>query len=153
MWVVLFALAVVFFDQLIGDRLNPNSSPVSRQNGEQLEVILQRNSQGHFVASGLLNNRSVVFMVDTGATDVVIGEAAAKRAGLTRGQGGFASTANGVITVYDTNIKTLQIGDITLHDVSASINPHMDDDIALLGMSFLSQLEMLQKGDTLTLRQ
>lgn len=153
MWVVLFALAVMFFNQLISERQNPNSSPSSRLNGEQLEVELQRNAQGHFVVTGTVNNQSQVFMVDTGATDVVIGEAAAQRAGLKRGRGGFASTANGVITVYDTTINTLRIGEIVLHNVSASINPHMDDEVALLGMSFLSQLEMLQRGDTLTLRQ
>lgn len=153
MWVVLFALAAVFFDNLISERHNPNSAPISRQNGEQLEVVLQRNSQGHFVTTGMANNSELVFLVDTGATDVVLGEASARRAGLKRGAGGFASTANGVITVYDTTIATLRVGDITLHSVAASINPHMDDEHALLGMSFLSQLEMLQKGDTLTLRQ
>lgn len=153
MWVVLFALAALFFDNLIGERHNPNSAPVSRQNGEQREVILQRNRQGHFITTGFANNSEMVFMVDTGATDVVLSEASARRASLKRGQGGFASTANGVITVYDTTIASLRVGNITLRNVKASINPHMDDDYALLGMSFLSQLEMLQKGDTLTFSQ
>lgn len=153
MWVVLFALAVFFFNNLIAKRYNPNSAPVSRQNGEQLEVVLQRNNQGHFVTTGFANNSEMVFMVDTGATDVVLSEASARRAGLKRGQGGFASTANGVITVYAATIASLRVGNITLRNVEASINPHMDDEHALLGMSFLSQLEMLQKGDTLTLSQ
>lgn len=152
MWVVLFGLALVLFDNLISERQNPNSSPVSRLNGEQQEVVLRRNSQGHFVATGVVNNSKVVFMVDTGATDVVLGEATARRAGLKKGSGGLANTANGVITVYDTRIDTLRLGDITLHNVEASINPHMDDEQALLGMSFLGQLEMLQKNNTLTLR-
>jgi aspartyl protease family protein len=38
-----------------------------------------------------------------------------------------------------------------LEDVRASVLPGLDDTGVLLGMSALSQLELRQKGDTLTL--
>lgn len=153
MWVIVLALVAVFFSREIEQRRNPNHTPLSRLDGERVEVVLQRNRQGHFVTTGLVNQLPVEFIVDTGATDVVLGERTAMQAGLQKGAGGFANTANGVITVYRSRIASLRVGDIVLHDVEASINPHMDERSALLGMSFLSQLELLQRGETLTLRQ
>lgn len=152
MWLMLFGFAVYFFDRLIGIRYNPNAAPQSQLVGEQHEVVLRQSRNGHFVATGQVNGEDVVFLLDTGATDVVLGERTATAAGLVRGAPSWAMTANGRIRVYDTRISTLSLGGIELRNVRASINPHMDDDVALLGMSFLGQLEWTQKGDTLTLR-
>ena len=62
-------------------------------------------------------------------------------------------TANGPVTVYDTIINQLTIGDIVLYNVPASINTGMQGTGILLGMSALSQVEFVQSGDYLTLRQ
>jgi len=153
MWVILFALVIMYFDKAIDDKQNPNSNPNSTQTGSTVEVVLQRNAYGHFVSTGYANGAEVLFMVDTGATDVVLSEEIARAAGLSKGRAQRADTANGTITVYSTVIDALRIGEITLRNVDASINPHMDGDEALLGMSFLRQLEMRQKGRTLTLIQ
>ena len=72
---------------------------------------------------------------------------------LRRGQPGRAMTANGPVTVYSTSIDELSIGDIKLYNVPASINPGMSDQAILLGMSALKQIEFVQRGDSLTLRQ
>jgi len=40
-----------------------------------------------------------------------------------------------------------------MNNVRASINPYMDGEEILLGMSALKQLELLQQGKTLTLKQ
>ena len=47
---------------------------------------------------------------------------------------------------------TLTLGDIVLDNVDASITPGLEDDVILLGMSALKQLELVQKGDTLTIK-
>jgi aspartyl protease family protein len=62
-------------------------------------------------------------------------------------------TANGTIPVYLTTLDRIQIGKIVLYDVRASINPYMDEDEILLGMSFLRHLEFSQRDDQLILRQ
>jgi len=62
-------------------------------------------------------------------------------------------TANGTITVHNTTLATLSIGNITLSNVSASINPAMHDLEILLGMSALKDIEFTQRGDQLTLKQ
>ncbi len=76
----------------------------------------------------------------------------AQAAGLERGYATQAATANGVITVYSTRIDDLLLGNIQLHDISASITPSMPGETILLGMSALQQIEFAQRGSQMTLR-
>ena len=92
-------------------------------------------------------------LLDTGATDVVIPEALADQLQLKRGRRGRAMTANGPVTIFSTTISQLTIGDISLHNVNASINPGMRPPSILLGMSALKQVEFVQSGRSLTLKQ
>ena len=57
-----------------------------------------------------------------------------------------------MITVYQTQLDSVQLGGITLKNIAANINPHMPDKIVLLGMSFMKHIEMIQRDGTLTLR-
>ena len=142
-----------FFDGVLENQSNPNSRPVAHQlEGGVIEIELTRNRLGHYVVSGLINQTPAIFLLDTGATDVVIPSALAERAGLQQGPAGQAMTANGVVTIFPTRIATLQIADMRLYDVRASINPAMQGDMVLLGMSALRHVEFSQRGDTLTLR-
>ncbi|MDZ7752863.1 MAG: retropepsin-like aspartic protease [Gammaproteobacteria bacterium] len=63
-----------------------------------------------------------------------------------------ANTAAGQVTSYATRLDSVQLGGITERDVWATINPGVDLDKVLLGVSFLKRLEIAQRGDTLTLR-
>jgi aspartyl protease family protein len=146
-------LMTLFFGEALDHQRNPNQSPESLTTADRAEVYLERNRQGHYVVSGLINNSPVEFLLDTGATDVVIPEMLARRLQLQRGRQARAMTANGPITVYETIIEQLKIGDITLSNVKASINPSMPPPAILLGMSALRQIEFLQKDESLTLRQ
>ena len=153
-WAVLFIMGIVFFDDLLADQHNPNHSPASRTTQEGIkEVILQSNRQHHYIANGLINGYKTVFLLDTGATDVVIPQSLAKKIGLKANGRQQAYTANGRVTVYKTKLNTLQLGDIELQNINASINPAMDKDTVLLGMSALKQIEFTQRGETLILRQ
>jgi len=102
---------------------------------------------------GEINGQSVEFLLDTGATDVVIPEDLAARLHLHRGRSGTAMTANGPVTVFETNIDVLTVGDIELTNVRASINPAMSATSILLGMSALGRIEFSHQGNLLTLRQ
>ena len=55
--------------------------------------------------------------------------------------------------MYATTLDVVSIGEIKLYDIKADINPHMDGDEILLGMSFLRDLSITHKGDQLTIRQ
>lgn len=150
-WLVLLALLTAYFNDFIGDRRHPNRHLALVEDGPG-EVILQRNRAGHYVAPGRINGEPVTFLLDTGATRVSVPAALAERLGLERGREQQSLTANGVISVYATRLDSVQLGGIRLHDVAASINPHMSDRTVLLGMSFMQHLELIQRDGQLTLR-
>ena len=151
-WICGIGLLVMVFSNLLEKQVNPNSEPQSMRVGSQTEVRLKQNKAGHYVTSGYINGKEVVFLVDTGATDVSVPAHLASQLQLTAGRQGLANTANGVIRVAQSRINTLRIGDIVLHDVKANLNPGMQDNHILLGMSVLRQLEFTQRGDWLILR-
>lgn len=151
-WIVGLALLTWFFGLWEERQQNPNSRPESNTENGVTEVVLQRNRGGHYVASGLINDEEAVFLLDTGATDVVVSQDLAERAGLEAGAMQYAMTANGRISVRATRLDRLKLGNIELRDVSASINPSMGGRQVLLGMSALGQVEFSQQGEQLTLR-
>jgi aspartyl protease family protein len=152
-WVLLLVMLTLLFNNLLERQRNPNRVVQSVVLGDQSPaVILKRNRYGHYVASGLINGKPVEFMLDTGASDVSIPESLARKLGLRRGRPVQYRTANGTITAHQTTLDTVQLGDIVIGPVSASINPGSRDHSVLLGMSFLKHLDFNQQGDTLTLK-
>lgn len=152
-WIGFAGMLTWLFGDLLDQQRNPNQQVVTRLENQTREVELLRNRSGHYVASGEINGLAVEFMLDTGATQVVIPEGIARQLGLQRGPVVQAATANGIIETFATRLRTVAIGEIQLHNVSASINPYMPGEQILLGMSFLKNLDLLQQGDRLTIRQ
>jgi len=154
MWLVLLALLVFLLNGVLEKQSNPNQQVNSFTTSQGVaEVTLLRNKFGHYVTSGFINGQPVTLMLDTGASDVSIPESLASRLGLKKGYPSQYSTANGIITAWSTELDDVAIGNIHLRHVRASINPNMNDDKILLGMSFLKQIEFTQRGDELILRQ
>ncbi|GAA0813412.1 TIGR02281 family clan AA aspartic protease [Colwellia sp. D2M02] len=153
-WIIALGLLVFFFQDTLDEQYNPNSKPEMRltANGKA-EVILNQNRQGHYVAHGTINDIPVTFLLDTGATQVSIPAHIADKIGL-QGNGSYrVQTANGSVTVYQTDIAQLSLGNIFLYNVAAHINPGMKADEILLGMSALKQLDFHQTGKQLILRE
>ena len=154
MWFLVLGLLTFFFQRYLDKAHNPNQALSTKVlDAGTREVILTRNRYGHYVTSGQINGSDVVFMLDTGASDISVPEHIALELKLKRGSRAYYNTANGVIMNYMTRLDEVAIGGIVLQDVSASINPASDSDDILLGMSFLRQLEFAQRGDKLILRQ
>jgi len=116
-------------------------------------VTLIADSRGHFFTVGVVNGVSLRFMVDTGASSVVLSSVDARRIGINylAGKRGLTQTANGVVPVYTVKLDTLRIGDITVNNVDATVIEGDKLSFGLLGMSFLSRMEMKHDGTTLTL--
>ena len=114
---------------------------------------LFQNRVGHYLAKGKINGSPVRFVLDTGATAVTVPGRVAEHLGLQAGRAQLARTANGTITTYRTRLDEVSLGTIRLRDVRADINPHMEGNEVLLGMSFLRSLELVQRDGSLTLRQ
>ena len=116
-------------------------------------AILTADARGHFVTTGIVNGISLRFMVDTGATSIVLSSADAGRIGVNylAGTRAFTQTANGVVPVYGVKLDTVRVGDITLTSVDAVVIDGERLPFALLGMSFLNRTEMKRDGETMTL--
>lgn len=152
-WIVLLAVLTVFFKDKLATRYNPNQELASLTPHASQEVTLQRNAYGHYIAPGLLNNTAATFLLDTGATTISIPQAVADSMSLSPRGYSTVSTANGSIKVARVILDSVSLGGITLRRVPAHINPFMEGETVLLGMSFLRHLEITQRGNTLTLRQ
>jgi aspartyl protease family protein len=152
-WALVLLVGTLSFQRFLDKERNPNTMPATNYKDGIREVVLQRNRYGHYNLTGYINNTEVEFLVDTGATDISVPLHLADKIGLKHLYELQFDTANGPAKGYGTRIDRVRIGQIELHDLDASINPNVDDDTVLLGMSFLKKIEFTQKGDTLILRQ
>jgi clan AA aspartic protease (TIGR02281 family) len=88
-----------------------------------------------------INGRVVApFLVDTGASYVLIPQAVAEEAGVEVGpetRTMHFTTANGVVENAIVTLESVELLTATAEDVPASISPHMQ--IGLLGLSFLNR--------------
>ena len=153
-WLAAIAILYFIFQAMLNQQHNPNRSPdIYLSTQGQPEVHLQQNRQGHYVVDGTINETKVTFLLDTGATQVSIPAHIADKLNLTTYGSSYATTANGTVKVYQTKLDQLSIGNIFLYDVSANINPGMESNEILLGMSALKRVEFRQTGKTLILTE
>ncbi|HBH36384.1 MAG TPA: TIGR02281 family clan AA aspartic protease [Gammaproteobacteria bacterium] len=152
-WGLLLLLLSWFAADYLQLQRNPNSQVTVTHTAEGVpQVTLLRNHSGHYVATGAINGSAVTFLLDTGATDVAIDEHQAALLGLKKGASVIVSTANGKVKGWRTLLRKVELGSIELPAVPATIVPDLNGE-ALLGMSFLKRLTMIQRGRELTLRQ
>jgi aspartyl protease family protein len=151
-WAIFLGLLTFAFSNYLEKQNNPNQRVDSQYNNEVAEVRLKQNRYGHYVATGKINHQPVTFLLDTGATLISIPSSIAQKLQLEKGYPSQSRTANGTITVYATRLDSVSIGAIELKNIRGTINPHMEGDEILLGMSFMKHLEMTQKGKLMVLR-
>ncbi len=116
-------------------------------------VTLAADTRGHFVVDGQVNGGSVRFLLDTGATMIVLSSADAARLGIDyrKGQPSMMNTANGVAPAYRVKLDSVRVGDITVNSVDAVVMEGGVLPVALLGMSFLNRMQMKRDGQTMVL--
>jgi len=152
LWLIAIAGGTFAAQKWLDERDLSRQTVVENYTGGQ-SLLLKADILGHYAVSGYSNGQPIKFLVDTGATGISITENSARRLNLQRGRPSQADTANGIITVYSTTLPTLQIGPFKLTNVQATINPHMDGDVGLLGMSFLRHYELIQRDGELRINQ
>jgi aspartyl protease family protein len=115
-------------------------------------VTLAADGRGHFVSEGAINGRPIRFVVDTGATLVALPAAEATRLGIDyrKGERALTKTAAGIVPVYKVRLDTVRLGAIEINAVDGVVI-EQGLDIALLGMSFLSRVDMRHEGQAMTL--
>ena len=129
------------------------SLPITQQAGA---IALPRASDGHYYVTAEVNGTEIEFLVDTGASNIVLSRLDAARIGFDLDRLAFlgsARTANGVVPIAYGRLKTIRLGNHLDQAVSVSINGG-EMDKSLLGMSYLGRfgrIEMTQ--DQLILRR
>lgn len=150
-WVAVFAVLIIGyayradFAVMMG-RVGPEVTPSRPAQEGTGMVALYRQDHGHFGVDALVNKARISFLVDTGASDVVLTYRDAERAGLEPWNLDYNraySTANGTAFGARVDIQKITIGDITLYNVKGSV---MREGLSqsLLGLSFLDRLSSYQ---------
>ncbi len=127
-----------------------------REPADSPEVRIYRNPHGMFRTVGSINRLPVNFLVDTGASQVAMNAAQARRLGVdyrVSGNPTAVSTASGFARAYAVKLASVKVGDIELSNVDALVieGNHLGE--VLLGMSFLGRVEMANTDDALVLRK
>lgn len=127
---------------------------VSRSSGNAPSVSLSADGNGHYMANGSVNGIAVRFLVDTGATMVALPAQVAGQAGIRYSDAprGMVQTAGGPTTAYKVKLDTVSIGGVTLNNVDAVVIDR-GLTVPLLGMTFLSRMEIQRDGELMVLKK
>lgn len=127
------------------------------ETGQRGEAAVARSRDGHFHVVADVDGARVRFMVDTGASTVVLTDDDARAAGLDPDRLSYdldVSTANGRAKAAEVRLGAVTIGDISLRNVRALVARPGALETSLLGNSFLSRLSSFTvEGRRLTMRQ
>lgn len=109
-------------------------------------IEVPRSANGHFYLTLEISGTPVRFIVDTGATQVVLSQKDAQRIGLnpeTLAYVGSANTANGVVRTARVKLQNVTLGDISDQRITAYVNQGEMDE-SLLGMTYLQRFTKIE---------
>ena len=114
------------------------------QDGARIEV--PQSIDGHYYLTAELNGVPVDFVVDTGASEVVLTQEDAARIGAhpeTLAFTGLAGTANGTVRIARIRVAEFALGGRADRNVAVSVNGG-EMDMSLLGMSYLQHFDRIE---------
>lgn len=122
------------------------------ENGARFE--LPRARDGHYYATAMVNGIPIRFVVDTGATGVVLRKTDAQAAGIDLGGLAFlkeAMTANGLVRIATVRTESFGLPGAELDRFRVDVNEGQMSQ-SLMGMSYLQTFERIEiSGGTLVL--
>ena len=137
------------FERALRDNGHPIQTPLYRApqpelmaSGGDREEIIPGGTSGQFITDVHINGTPIRFLIDTGATHIVLNSDDAGRLGLNGGHLRFNTafkSANGTTYAAPVTLRDVRLGQLQLHDLDAYVNQG-NLDISLLGTSFLRQL-------------
>lgn len=120
-------------------------------------VRIRKNEQGQFIARGDIDGAQTTFLIDSGASTVILRQSDARKAGIDTGALQYTvpvKTANGETTAAAVRLRSLTVGTIRLEGVEALVAEPGNLNENLLGMTFLRRLRSYEfSGDFITLRE
>ena len=126
--------------------IRQSGQAMSFQKSENGSIIIPKEVDGHYHLTLTINDRDIDFLVDTGASDVVLTRQDAARVGFDPDRldyWGTANTANGTVRLATVRLGTVRLGDILDENIRASVN-HAPMEKSLLGMRYLSKFNVIE---------
>jgi aspartyl protease family protein len=148
------ALLLVDGEQVTA-RLDGRVSTTKRQATVE-EVQVWRNTTGMYTTVGSINGLPVSFLVDTGATQVAMNAAQARRLGIdyhVTGSPAEVTTASGVERAWLVMLDSVKVGELEVRNVPAVVLEGAQPKVTLLGMSYLGRMEINNDGRLMTLKK
>jgi aspartyl protease family protein len=139
-WVMIFVGVTAGYG-LWTDMRDRSSASVDVVDGT---IALPRHFDGHYYAPMKINGNDIEFLVDTGATQVVLSQQDAERLGIDPASLAFlgeAQTANGTVRTARVTLPVVEFGPFKDTDVVAYVSEG-EMDGSLLGMSYLGQFRI-----------
>ena len=119
-------------------------------------VLIRRDTTGMYTTVGSINGLPVSFIVDTGATQVAMNAAEARRLGIDYrvvGTPSAITTASRVERAWAVTLESVKVGDILLRKVAGMVLEGGQPEKVLLGMSYLGRLKISNDGQVMTLQK
>jgi len=147
LWVFIFlgAIVAVGLWMDIRDDIAPQHAVL--RGGTAIEV--PRAQDGHYYLTLQINGAPVRFVVDTGATDMVLTLQDAARVGIDTDRliyTGRAATANGMVEIAPVRLDRVALGEVVDQNLRAVVNSGAMPE-SLLGMGYLNRFERLEIAD------
>ena len=158
--IFLIGIYVFRFDLMnIGSRIFAGllpGIPISQQIDGQTVVTIVKSENNHFEVDADINGYNVRFIIDTGASSIVLSYNDARKVGVKVQELHFGiptQTANGVSYAAIARVDNMRIGEIKRSNVPVLVTMQGALATSLLGQKFLESLSGYERlGDRLILR-
>ena len=126
--------------------IRQSGQTTSFQQSQDGAIIIPKEIDGHFHLTLTINDRPIDFLVDTGASDIVLTRKDAARVGFDPNRldyWGMVNTANGTVRLATIRLETVRLGEFIDKNIRASVNKAPMEK-SLLGMRYLSKFSAIE---------
>lgn len=144
LWGLLFLGVIAAYG--LWDNVSQTVLPRQTVNTLADRIEIPRSPDGHYYLQAQINDQPVRFVVDTGASDIVLSRADARAAGInpdTLVYTGRANTANGAVATAVVRLDRFTVGGIEDRNLRAAVTDG-DLGISLLGMRYLERFARIE---------
>lgn len=127
----------------------PQADDAALESVERGVLVIPQRGNGHYFVNGSVNGKALTFVVDTGASSVVLPRQVAMMAGVYCKEQVTMQTVGGSASGCVSIVAKLAFGPFRMRDVPVAIAPNLTQ--PLLGMNVLQQFRIEQEGGELRL--
>ena len=120
---------------------------------KEMKVTIARDDRNQYMTNALINGRSSLVLIDTGANIVAMSAGNAQALGIDYfgGEPSRVETASGLASAYRLTLRSVSVGGIEVENVLATVVEGNYPVTTLLGMSYLKHVKLQEHNGVLTL--